>query len=310
MSQRKPEESFMNQTKRSAASKKLAVLLSVALIITSIPPKTVEALWFSDFFGGLFTVITAPIWVFCSDNPTFRKNNPFRKKAWQENPDFFPQNKYQEEKKPERLPSHLPEINLPKPPIADTDSTESDSFSSSHKSGQRKSEIPDNENEEEKSTKRHITKDNARFVFVDHFNKVVETPSSFLKRFSNAFLDMTEMIFKDFVVSQVSGIYAVLKKVKTEELATKLWVTTERDESVSNYEIAKKFKEVEGELNELFPPDSVTAFGFSIWNSEFTSRSIVDPSFTIKTFHPLIDTINHAERIYTYDEINAIEEQQ
>jgi hypothetical protein len=229
------------------------------------------------------------------------------KKAWQEDPDFFPQNKYQEEKKTERLPFHLPITNPSKPPDADTDSTESDS---SHKSGQRKSKIPDNENEEEKSTKHYITKDNARFVFVDHLNKVVETPSSFLKRFSNAFLDMTEMIFKDFVISQVSGIYAVLKKVNTSELVTRLWVTTEHDESVSNHEIAKKFEEVEGELNELFPPDSATAFGFSIWNSEFASRSIVDSSFTIKMFHPLINAINHAERIYTYDEINAIEEQQ
>jgi hypothetical protein len=32
----------------------------------------------------MFTIITAPIWVFCQDNPTFRKNNPWRKKVWQE----------------------------------------------------------------------------------------------------------------------------------------------------------------------------------------------------------------------------------
>jgi hypothetical protein len=64
-------------------NKTLAVTLSVVLIITSIPPREVEASWFSDFCGGLFTIITAPIWVFCQDNPTFRKNNPFRKKVWE-----------------------------------------------------------------------------------------------------------------------------------------------------------------------------------------------------------------------------------
>jgi hypothetical protein len=64
--------------------KTLAVVLSVALIITSVPPREVEASWFSDFWGGLFTIITSPIWIFCQDNPTFRKNNPFRKKVWEE----------------------------------------------------------------------------------------------------------------------------------------------------------------------------------------------------------------------------------
>jgi hypothetical protein len=64
--------------------KLISVVLSVVLTITSVPPKTVEASWFSDFFGAVFTVITAPIWVFCSDNPTFRKNNPFRTQKWEE----------------------------------------------------------------------------------------------------------------------------------------------------------------------------------------------------------------------------------
>ena len=63
--------------------KQLAVLLSVLLITSSVPLKA-EASLFSDIFGGMFTIITAPIWIFCPDNPTFRKNNPFRQKAWEE----------------------------------------------------------------------------------------------------------------------------------------------------------------------------------------------------------------------------------
>jgi hypothetical protein len=58
----------------------MSVVLSVVLITTSIPPREVEASWFSDLMVGMFTIITAPIWVFCPDNPTFRKNNPFRSK--------------------------------------------------------------------------------------------------------------------------------------------------------------------------------------------------------------------------------------
>jgi hypothetical protein len=64
--------------------KLIAIALTVSLISTSIPPRAAEASWFSDVFGGLFTFITAPIWIFCQDNPTFRKNNPFRKKIWEE----------------------------------------------------------------------------------------------------------------------------------------------------------------------------------------------------------------------------------
>jgi hypothetical protein len=64
--------------------KTLAVVISAALIITSIPPREVEASWFSDLMGGLFTVITSPILLFAKDNPTLRKNNPFRKKIWEE----------------------------------------------------------------------------------------------------------------------------------------------------------------------------------------------------------------------------------
>jgi hypothetical protein len=71
------------RVKKITFKKLISIALTVALMTTSIPPRAAEASWFSDFFGGLFTIITAPIWVFCTDNPTFRKNNPFRKKAWE-----------------------------------------------------------------------------------------------------------------------------------------------------------------------------------------------------------------------------------
>jgi hypothetical protein len=77
----------MNRTKRRSDSKKLAVLLSVILIVNcAVPQAQAGGFWsaITDFFGGVFTVITAPIWVFCPDNPTFRKNNPFRTKVWEE----------------------------------------------------------------------------------------------------------------------------------------------------------------------------------------------------------------------------------
>jgi hypothetical protein len=86
----------------------ISIVLSVALITTSIPPRAAEASWFSDIFGGLFTFITAPIWIFCPDNPTFRKNNPFRQKEWEEepvnkynHPTRFPKNKTYDEIKDE-----------------------------------------------------------------------------------------------------------------------------------------------------------------------------------------------------------------
>jgi hypothetical protein len=34
--------------------------------------------------GGIFTILSAPVGIFCQDNEFFRKQNPFRKKAWQE----------------------------------------------------------------------------------------------------------------------------------------------------------------------------------------------------------------------------------
>jgi hypothetical protein len=70
----------MNREK-GTKSQLIAVVLSVVLITTSIPPREVEASWFSNLCGGLFTVITAPIWIFCPNNPTFRKTNPFRSKG-------------------------------------------------------------------------------------------------------------------------------------------------------------------------------------------------------------------------------------
>jgi hypothetical protein len=62
----------------------VAICLSVALITASTPPSKVEASWFSDLMGGIFTVITSPILLVAPNNPTLRKNNPFRKKVWEE----------------------------------------------------------------------------------------------------------------------------------------------------------------------------------------------------------------------------------
>jgi hypothetical protein len=70
--------------------KVISIVLTIALINATVPQKAVEASFISDLLGGLFTIITAPIWIFCQDNPTFRKNNPFRKKPWQEVNDFYP----------------------------------------------------------------------------------------------------------------------------------------------------------------------------------------------------------------------------
>jgi hypothetical protein len=72
--------------KKGTKSQLITVVLSIALITTSISPREVEASWFSDLVAGMFIIITSPIWVFCPDNPTFRKNNPFRQKEWEEEP--------------------------------------------------------------------------------------------------------------------------------------------------------------------------------------------------------------------------------
>jgi hypothetical protein len=69
---------------RDGWKKLLSIALTVALITSSIPPREVEASWFSDLMGGIFTVITSPILLVAKDNPTLRKNSPFRKKIWEE----------------------------------------------------------------------------------------------------------------------------------------------------------------------------------------------------------------------------------
>jgi hypothetical protein len=66
--------------KKGTKSQLIAVVLSVVLITTSIPPREVEASWFSNLVGGLFTIVTSPILLFAPNNPTLRKNNPFRSK--------------------------------------------------------------------------------------------------------------------------------------------------------------------------------------------------------------------------------------
>ena len=73
----------MNRKKKYSL-KLTAIILSICVNMMSVSPCQAEASWFSDLCGGLFTFITAPIWVFCPDNPTFRKNNPFKKKKWEE----------------------------------------------------------------------------------------------------------------------------------------------------------------------------------------------------------------------------------
>jgi hypothetical protein len=129
----KKRKSGGGETKKITFKKLISIALSVALITTSIPARAAEASWFSDFCGGFFTILTAPIWVFCPDNPTFRKNNPFKKKVWEETKfqvdDFYIPSK--DETKPTSipLPSHLPTINLPKPATDDTQ-TDRDTISS------------------------------------------------------------------------------------------------------------------------------------------------------------------------------------
>jgi hypothetical protein len=64
--------------------KTLAVMLSIAIATAPLTQCEAKASWFSDLMGGLFTVITSPILLVAKDNPTLRKNNPFRKKVWEE----------------------------------------------------------------------------------------------------------------------------------------------------------------------------------------------------------------------------------
>jgi hypothetical protein len=64
--------------------KVLSIVLSVLIMNMTVCQTRAEASWFSNFFGGLFTLITSPLLLICPDNPTLRKNNPFRKKLWEE----------------------------------------------------------------------------------------------------------------------------------------------------------------------------------------------------------------------------------
>jgi peptidoglycan hydrolase CwlO-like protein len=81
----------------------ISVVLSVVLVTTALPPKAVEASWFSDICGGLLTIISFPILLIAPDNPTLRKNNPFRKKLWEEQAEI-------EERIEKRLLQHPPRI--------------------------------------------------------------------------------------------------------------------------------------------------------------------------------------------------------
>jgi hypothetical protein len=54
------------------------------LLILSLSASPASASFFSDFCGAIFTILTCPIALVAPDNPTLRKNNPFRKKLWEE----------------------------------------------------------------------------------------------------------------------------------------------------------------------------------------------------------------------------------
>lgn len=101
---------FMNRGKRSLTSKTpaklMVVIISVALVTSSLPPKEAEASLFSDFVGGLLHSTNSTDWVLCPDNPTFRKNNPFRRKAWELEESFDNFSQHQETEKL-KLPPHV-----------------------------------------------------------------------------------------------------------------------------------------------------------------------------------------------------------
>ncbi|MDR1434743.1 hypothetical protein [Candidatus Endomicrobiellum devescovinae] len=70
--------------KRVRLKKSLRIVLNMFIILTTLNVQNAQSSWFSDFFGGVFTVLTAPIAIFCPNNPTFRKNTPWVKKEWEE----------------------------------------------------------------------------------------------------------------------------------------------------------------------------------------------------------------------------------
>jgi hypothetical protein len=56
------------------------------IMVNCVAPKAEAGEFFSDLLGVIFKVFTIPIQiqVFCPNNPTFRKNTPFRQKEWEE----------------------------------------------------------------------------------------------------------------------------------------------------------------------------------------------------------------------------------
>ena len=71
--------------KKKNSLKLTAIILSICISMTSVSPQVAEAGNFlTNFLGAVFTILTAPILLVAPDNPTLRKNNPFRKKLWEE----------------------------------------------------------------------------------------------------------------------------------------------------------------------------------------------------------------------------------
>jgi hypothetical protein len=93
-------EILLREERQIKMKRKLAIAISIALINTTLPTREVEASWFSDLMGGIFTVITSPILLVAPNNPTLRKNNPFRKKMWEE--------EAEKEKEAEKILRRLP----------------------------------------------------------------------------------------------------------------------------------------------------------------------------------------------------------
>jgi hypothetical protein len=105
----------------------ISIAVVVALITSSIPTREVEASWFSDFCGGLFIIIAAPIWIFCQDNPTFRKNNPFRKKSWEVEKEA-PKNYYKQSTRPPKKSDNPIPDKSEEQVLSETVSTEPKSY--------------------------------------------------------------------------------------------------------------------------------------------------------------------------------------
>ena len=116
-----------------------------------MPPCEAEASWFSDLCGGIFTFITAPIWVFCPDNPTFRKNSPFKKKKWEEDINFqSPQEDPKDDYKL-HLPRRREDIHSrpTENPVTETDPLNSKEGSYSYEKNPKVPEMTEEERKEE-----------------------------------------------------------------------------------------------------------------------------------------------------------------